>query len=68
MPWQGASNEYPQHMFSSRNEKNIDSFWLEKAPYQELWIQSDLCLWSCVFVEVDLHLRNCAFVLADLSP
>ena len=22
-PWRGASNEYPQHMFSSRNKKNI---------------------------------------------
>ena len=27
---QGASNEYPQHMFSWRNKKNIDSFLLEK--------------------------------------
>ena len=23
-------------MFSSRNKKNIDTFWLKKAPYQEL--------------------------------
>ena len=23
VPWRGASNEYPQHMFSSRNKKNI---------------------------------------------
>ena len=22
-PWQGASNEYPQHMFLWRNKKNI---------------------------------------------
>ena len=22
-PWKGASNEYPQHMFSWRNKKNI---------------------------------------------
>ena len=25
-------------MFSSRNKKNIDTFWLKKAPYQELCI------------------------------
>ena len=24
-------------MFSSRNKKNITTFWLKKAPYQELW-------------------------------
>ena len=34
---QGISNEYPQHMFSSSNKKNIDTFWLKKALYQELW-------------------------------
>ena len=32
----GASNEYPLQMFLSRNKKNIDTFWLEKMPYQEL--------------------------------
>ena len=33
----GASNEYPQHMFSLRNKKNIPTFWLKKkVPYQEL--------------------------------
>ena len=36
MLWVGASNEYPQPMFLSRNKKNIDTFWLEKVPYQEL--------------------------------
>ena len=35
-PRQCASNEYPQHMFSLRNKKNIDTFWWKKAPYQEL--------------------------------
>ena len=33
----GASNEYPQHMFLSQNKKNIETSWLKKAPYQELW-------------------------------
>ena len=31
-PRQGASNEYPQHMFSWRNKKNINTFGLKKAP------------------------------------
>ena len=26
------SNEYPQHMFSWRNKKNINTFGLKKAP------------------------------------
>ena len=31
-----ASNEYPQHTFSSRNKKkNIDIFCLKKVPYQD---------------------------------
>ena len=42
VPCRGASNEYPQHMFSSINKKNIDIFWLKKAPYQKLQI-SFLC-------------------------
>ena len=38
-PHRGASNEYPQHKFLSRNNKNIDIFWRKKAPYHELrWI------------------------------
>ena len=36
-PGQGTSNEYPQHIFSLRNKKNIESFWLKKkVPYHEL--------------------------------
>ena len=31
-PWQGTSNEYPQHMFSWRNKKNTNNFGLKKAP------------------------------------
>ena len=31
VPRRGTSNEYPQHMFSSRNKKNIDTFWLKKS-------------------------------------
>ena len=31
-PQQGASNEYPQHMFSWRNKKNINTFGLKETP------------------------------------
>ena len=30
-PHRGASNEYPQHMFSWRNKKNINTFGLKIA-------------------------------------
>ena len=33
---QGASNEYPQHMFSWRNKKNINTFELKKSSLSEL--------------------------------
>ena len=36
-PHRGASNEYPQHMFSSRNKKDIGIFRMKKAPYLLLW-------------------------------
>ena len=35
-PRRGASNEYPQNMFLLRNKRTKDTFWLKKAPYQEL--------------------------------
>ena len=33
VPRRGASNEYPQHMFLSRNKKDISIFRMKKAPY-----------------------------------
>ena len=30
-PRRGASNEYPQHMFSWRNKKNINTFGMKKS-------------------------------------
>ena len=38
MPWQGASNEYPHHLFLWRNKKNI------------MWIPSYLELCFCIFL------------------
>ena len=35
-PQRGASNEY-HNIFLFRNEKNISTFWLKKAPYLELY-------------------------------
>ena len=40
----GTSNEYPQHMFSSRNKKDISIFRMKKAPYLLLWEHSTLIL------------------------
>ena len=37
-PRQGASNEYPQHMLSLRNKKDISSFPMKKVPYLLLCI------------------------------
>ena len=30
MPGQGTSNEYPQHIYSWRNKKNVNNFELKK--------------------------------------
>ena len=35
VPHRGASNEYPQHIFSWRNKKNIDTFQSKMALYLE---------------------------------
>ena len=37
MPRLGASNEYPQHMFSLRNKKDISIFQMKKLPNLLLW-------------------------------
>ena len=36
VPWQGASNEYPQQMFLWRTKTTMNTFGLKKAPYVEL--------------------------------
>ena len=36
VPRRGASNEYPQHMFSWRNKKDISIFWMKKKPVLSL--------------------------------
>ena len=33
-------------MFLLRNKKNIDTFWLKKVPYQELWNSVEEANWS----------------------
>ena len=41
-PQRGASNEYPQHMFSWRNKKNINTFGLKnKVSFLELCISAE---------------------------
>ena len=46
VPRWGASNEYPQHMFSLRNKEDISIFRMKKAPY--------LLLWSLVLLNPDM--------------
>ena len=36
-PRRGASNEYPEHMFSLKNKKHISIFQMKKASYLLLW-------------------------------
>ena len=50
-PWRGASNEYPQHMFPSRNKKDISIFRMKKVPYLLLW-DSDPAVWMSRLISV----------------
>ena len=53
-PQRGASNEYPQHMFLSRNKKDIRIFRMKKAPYLLLWIiQSQQSLLYCFYYSTE---------------
>ena len=45
VPRRSASNEYPQHMFSSRNKNNISNFRMKKAPYLLLCFIHFSALW-----------------------
>ena len=49
-PRRGASNEYPQHMFSLRKKKDISIFRMKKAPYlllcSTMVIKLKVCSWS----------------------
>ena len=52
-PRRGTSNEYPQHMFSSRNKKNTDTFCLKThliKSYVLNFLNSDTQLWVRSFV------------------
>ena len=44
MPWRGASNEYPQHMFLWRNKKNINTYGLKKSTLTSAMISGALCM------------------------
>ena len=55
-PLRGASYEYPQHMFSWRNKKNINTFQLKKAPYLELW-KIQISLQCCMICYSDIFHR-----------
>ena len=38
VPHWGTSNEYPQHRFSWKNKKTINTSWLVKVSYLVLWV------------------------------
>ena len=47
---QGTSNEYPQHMFSWSNKKNINTFGLKKSALTRTMHQSKLILFFMMLV------------------
>ena len=52
VPHWGTSNEYPQHMFSLRNKKDISSFRMKKVPYLLLWIISTFRLKKVLYLDL----------------
>ena len=46
VPQWGTSNEYLQHMFSWRNKKNINTFWLKNMPNLELYRLTETLIWA----------------------
>ena len=52
-PRRGASNEYPQHMFSSRNKKNI------------MWIPSLICSYETVQIQISWLLHKPTYLDLD---
>ena len=65
MPWKGASNEYPQHMFSGKNKKNINTFQLKKkTPYLELHEKDPLHYMQVMKNHASLHV----YAVSSLFP
>ena len=58
-PRWGASNKYPQHMFSLRNKKDISIFRMKKVPY--------LLLWS-LFHYLLMWLKTAGWVASSTDP
>ena len=56
-PHWGASNEYQQHTFSSRNKKDIRIFRIKKAPYLLL-----CCSWNCLIRD------SCLSIVGNEGP
>ena len=51
-------------MFLSRSKKNIATFWLKKAPYQELWVSSgDVYGWTADSLGKGQRSRGVKFTL-----
>ena len=73
VPHRGTSNEYPQHMFSWRNKKNINTFGIKKESYQDLWMFLKYCWmsgqqcrpWSDVMFRRILHVWSGSALFAQ---
>ena len=55
---QGTSNEYPQHVFIEKLE-NIITFWLKKAPYQELCCQTVSIVCALLNIWLKVNYGDC---------
>ena len=53
---QGSSNEYPQHMYSSRNKNIISIFRTKKAPYLLLWCGGIYSVYNGLVLQVSKEL------------
>ena len=51
-----TSDEYPQHMFSWINKKNIKTFGMKKASYQELYF---------LIKKIKHHIKSYAWYLQE---
>ena len=58
VPRRGTSNEYPQHMFSLRNTKDIGIFQMKKAPYLLLSLITSFHLDFCASIKIEQILNS----------
>ena len=57
-PQRGASNEYPQHMFSWRNKKKYQYFWIEKSALTSAMVDSLLQFFNVILKNLSTQCGN----------